>query len=163
MSRRVLSFVPPSLSLFAFRNPNYCCPHRVSEVVINGTAPAPVVVGTATLNDGPFGLGLRLVVDASILLLNHVMTVSMKWSRPNTTLLEGSVVVSSAVVRSGLPTVFSSYNLLPQWGLNSTAGWDLLFTINDNGALSPSSFQQQWSQALTPTNYFAYFPARVIV
>ncbi len=145
--------------MFSGSKSKYCCPHRSANVVWNGTTPL-AVVGTAILNDGPFGLGVRVVVDASVLLRQHVVTLSMKWRGVNATVDAGSVVVASAIVQPSIPTVLSGYFLLPQWGINTTVGLNLMFVLNDNGVLSPPLFQQQWSQALASTNIFALFPAR---
>jgi hypothetical protein len=147
-------------NMFAGSKSQYCCPHRFADVVLNGTSPM-AVVGTATLNDGPFGLGVRVVVDASVLLRSHVVTLSMRWKNVNNTGLVP--VIASAIVQGSLPTVLSGYFLLPQFGLNTTLGYDLEFAVNDNGLVAPSNFQQQWTQALGPANFVVLFPARTEV
>jgi hypothetical protein len=130
----------------------------VGEVIIGGTNPI-AAIGSAILNDGPFGLGLVMTVDPSILPRGHVMTVTMQFGRNGT--VEGSVLFASAVVpQSSASTVFSGYYVLPQWGLNSTLGYDLWFLLNDNGLVSAPLFQQQWTQAISPTKFLAFFPGK---
>lgn len=163
--------------LFAGTGSQYCCPHRDGLAVINGTGSVvaspgtpsqsyerpQAVIGSATLSDSPFSIGLTLSVDPSFLVRGHVVTLTMEWSRGG--LQEGSALFASGLVPlSATPLVLSGFYSLPRGGgLNSTIGYDLRFRLNDNGPVT-SQVATQWVQPFSAGNalsqYWVSFSAR---
>jgi hypothetical protein len=163
--------------LFAGTNSQYCCPHREGLAVINGTGGVvaspftptqsyeypQAVIGSATLSDSTFSIGLTLSIDPSFLLRGRVVTLTLQWSKSG--VLEGSALFASGLVPlTSTPLVLSGFYPLPKWGLNSTIGYDLLFRLSDNGPVT-SQLASQWTRPFTAqanplSQYWVAFPAR---
>jgi hypothetical protein len=189
---------------FEGANSKYCCPHRSSCVIINGTGGTfsspntaaqsyqiPVQeIGLATLNDGPFGVGLTMRVDPSFLRRGHLVTLYMLWFLDGTctgTEVNGhatcvlsdvenfdsngmGLFASGMVPLNDSPLILSGYYPLPSrsWQLNSTLNYELQFRLSDNGAFQvlPSAqaqnenFYRQWTSGANVQNLMARFPPR---
>ena len=192
-------------NLFEHAPSQYCCPHRSACAYINGTGSIQgssrpnqsyqrpqQEIGTATLNDSPFGVGLTMRVNPSVLPRGNLVSLYLLWFRDGTCTGEelngraqcvladvedfssnGMALFASGMVPlDASPLELSAFYTLPSaaWNLDTTLNYELQFRISDNGPYRSlpnemeqnANFLRQWTSGENIGNYMVRYPPRKV-